>query len=126
MKLKIIILSAVIITAFLFYKFINYEFFIFSYERCREEIVDDCIMAVNKIDPEANLDDLHPIQYSHLRILTDIPISSEKDSLLEGKQVKDYIALPVSMGNKEMRDKARERIVNNVAEKWCVRPNLFK
>ena len=107
-------------------RYVNFEFFTYTHNKCTEGIVDDCIIMVNKIDPEAYVRDLHVIQYAQLKTLVDLPSVSQQDEISLTDKVKSYISLPVSFDNEEMRQRARETIAEDTAQKWCQRPSWRK
>jgi hypothetical protein len=105
---------------------INYNFFTYSYNKCYNRTVDDCIKMVNKIDSDISIVDLPSLEYYQLKVFVDLPDYSQRAQIFNEQKVSDFISLPIDMDNELMRKRAGERIVDRVAIRWCERPSLLK
>ncbi len=105
---------------------LNYKFFTYSYGRCQDQLIDDCVKMVNKINSDSKIVDLSLIEYYQLKVFIELPAYDQRAQIFDEQRVGDFISLPISMDNDSMRDKAEESIIDKVSEKWCKRPSLIR
>jgi hypothetical protein len=117
---------AILIIGVVFRNKINYDFFTYTYRSCYNEVIDDSIKMVNKIDPEAKIVDLSLIEYYQLKVFVNLPSYDQRAQVFDNQRVSNFISLPMDINDKDARNKAGESIVDKVSDKWCKRPSLMK